>query len=113
MNAAGIAQIGAYFLVIVLLAKPLGSYMAAVFEGRRTILNPALRWMERLTYKAAGVREEAEQRWTQYTASLLSCGGAAVLAGRGTEPEALHDRHHGRGRQADDRAGPGSFAGGD
>jgi len=46
--------------------------MARVFEGQRTFMHPALRWLEVLTYKLIGVREEAEQRWTQYTASLLS-----------------------------------------
>jgi K+-transporting ATPase ATPase A chain len=46
--------------------------MARVFEGQRTFLHPVLRWLEVLTYKAAGIREEVEQRWTQYTASLLS-----------------------------------------
>jgi K+-transporting ATPase ATPase A chain len=35
-------------------------------------MHPALRWLEVLTYKAAGIREDVEQRWTQYTAALLS-----------------------------------------
>src|SRR5579883_3505343 len=60
------------FAVLFGCTKPLGDYMANVFEGRRTFLHPPLRWLERLAYKAAGVREETEQRWTQYTASLLS-----------------------------------------
>ena len=46
--------------------------MARVFEGQRTFLHPILRWLEVLTYKAVGVKEDVEQRWTQYTASLLS-----------------------------------------
>ncbi len=46
--------------------------MARVFEGRRTFLHPVLRWLEVLTYKAAGIKEDVEQRWTTYTASLLS-----------------------------------------
>ena len=46
--------------------------MARVFEGQRTFLHPVLRWLEVLTYKAAGVQEDVEQRWTHYTASLLS-----------------------------------------
>jgi K+-transporting ATPase ATPase A chain len=46
--------------------------MARVFEGERTFLHPVLRWIEVLTYKAAGIREEVEQRWTHYTAALLS-----------------------------------------
>src|SRR5262249_53771877 len=53
-------------------AKPLGSFMARVFEGKRTFLHPVLRWLEVLTYKVIGVREDVEQRWTHYTASLLS-----------------------------------------
>jgi len=50
----------------------MGAYMARVFEGQRTFMHPALRWLEVLTYKLIGVREEVEQRWTHYTASLLS-----------------------------------------
>jgi K+-transporting ATPase ATPase A chain len=46
--------------------------MAKVFEGQRTFLHPIFRWLEVLTYKVVGVKEDVEQRWTQYTASLLS-----------------------------------------
>ena len=72
MTTTGILQIAIYLAVIVLCAKPLGTYMARVFEGQRTFMHPALRWLEVLTYKLIGVRENVEQRWTQYTASLLS-----------------------------------------
>src|SRR5216117_1898816 len=72
MTSAGILQIAIFFGLILLFAKPLGSYMAWVFEGQRTFMHPVLRWLEVLTYKAIGVREDVEQRWTQYTASLLS-----------------------------------------
>ncbi|HYK58310.1 MAG TPA: potassium-transporting ATPase subunit KdpA [Bryobacteraceae bacterium] len=72
MTSAGVIQILLFFGVIFVCTKPLGAYMANVFEGRRTFLHPALRWLEKLTYRAAGVREGVEQRWTQYTASLLS-----------------------------------------
>jgi len=46
--------------------------MARLFEGQRTFMHPVLRWLEVLSYKAIGVKEEVEQRWTQYTAALLS-----------------------------------------
>jgi len=46
--------------------------MARVFEGQRTFMHPVLRWVELLTYKVAGIREDVEQPWTQYTAALLS-----------------------------------------
>src|SRR5579871_2617985 len=72
MTALGILQILVFLGLILVCTKPLGIFMANVFEGRRTFLHPVLRWLEVLTYKAIGVREEKEQRWTQYTASLLS-----------------------------------------
>src|ERR1700730_16046254 len=72
MTATGILQIGIFLGLILLCAKPLGSYMTNVFEGRRTFLHPVLRWLEVLTYKVIGVREDVEQRWTHYTAALLS-----------------------------------------
>ena len=72
MTSAGILQIALFFAIILICVKPLGAYMAKVFEGQRTFLHPALRWLEVLTYRAAGVREDVEQRWTQYTAALLS-----------------------------------------
>ena len=72
MTSAGILQIAIFFGLILITAKPLGAYMADVFDGRRTFLHPLLRWLEVLTYKAAGVKEDVEQRWTHYTAALLS-----------------------------------------
>ena len=72
MTSAGVLQIALFFTIILICTKPLGAYMANVFEGRRTFMHPVLRWLEVLTYRAAGVREDVEQRWTQYTASLLS-----------------------------------------
>jgi K+-transporting ATPase ATPase A chain len=77
MTTTGILQIVFYFALVLATAKPLGAYMARVFEGERTFLHPLLRWLEKLAYKVTGVREDAEQRWTQYAASLLSfsvCG---------------------------------------
>lgn len=72
MTATGVFQIALYFVIILICTKPVGAFMARVFEGQRTFLHPALRWLEVLTYRIAGVREDVEQRWTQYTASLLS-----------------------------------------
>ena len=72
MTSIGILQIALFFGIVLICTKPLGAYMARVFEGQRTFLHPVLRWLEVLTYRAAGIREEVEQRWMQYTASLLS-----------------------------------------
>jgi len=72
MTSAGVLQILLFFALILVCVKPLGAYMAQVFEGQRTFMHPILRWLEVLTYKASGVREDVEQRWTQYTASVLA-----------------------------------------
>src|ERR1700682_6114651 len=72
MTSVGVLQIAIFFGLILVCTKPLGSFMARLFEGQRTFMHPVLRWMEVLTYKMIGVKEEVEQRWTQYTAALLS-----------------------------------------
>ncbi len=72
MTSAGVLQILLFFALILVCVKPLGAFMANVFDGRRTFLHPVLRWLEVLTYKVTGVREDVEQRWTQYTASVLA-----------------------------------------
>src|SRR5215471_20306164 len=72
MTSVGVLQIFLFLAIILACAKPLGAYMAKVFDGQRTFMHPVLRWLEVLTYKVMGIREDAEQRWTQYTAALLS-----------------------------------------
>jgi potassium-transporting ATPase potassium-binding subunit len=72
MTNSGILQIVFFFALIFVFTKPLGAYMARVFQGQRTLMHPVVRPLEVLTYKLIGVREDAEQRWTKYTASLLS-----------------------------------------
>jgi len=79
MTALGILQIVAYFVVILAITKPVGAHMAKVFEGQRTFLHPLLRPLERLIYRLVGVREDAEQRWTQYAASLIAFSVACFL----------------------------------
>ncbi|MBC8165442.1 MAG: potassium-transporting ATPase subunit KdpA, partial [Bryobacteraceae bacterium] len=72
MTSTGVLQIVLFLGLILLCAKPLGAFMARVFEGQRTFLHPVLRWLEVLTYRVSGIKEDVEQRWTHYTASLLS-----------------------------------------
>jgi potassium-transporting ATPase potassium-binding subunit len=72
MTTQGVLQIFLYFAVLLALTKPFGSFMARVYEGQRTFLHPVLRPLERFVYTLSGVREESEQRWTQYAASLLA-----------------------------------------
>ncbi|MBI4893588.1 MAG: potassium-transporting ATPase subunit KdpA [Acidobacteria bacterium] len=72
MTPNGLLQIAVYFALLVLLTKPMGAFMARVFQGERTFLHPVLAPLERICYRAAGIRPDSEQRWTQYSASLLA-----------------------------------------
>jgi K+-transporting ATPase ATPase A chain len=72
MTMSGFVYILVFFLVLLALTKPLGLYMARVFEGERTFLHPLLRPLEQLIYKLCGIRETSEQRWTQYSASVIA-----------------------------------------
>jgi potassium-transporting ATPase potassium-binding subunit len=72
MTSIGIFQIVVYFLVILAITKPLGVFMARLFEGKHTFLHPVFRRLERTCYKIMGVKEEAEQRWTEYAAALIA-----------------------------------------
>jgi potassium-transporting ATPase potassium-binding subunit len=71
MTANGWFQIFVFFAVVFLVTKPLGLFMAQVFEHKRTFLDPVLRPIERLIYKATGVDEKREMRWTEYAFAML------------------------------------------
>jgi len=71
MTANGILQIVLYFVVLLVLTKPMGAFMHKVFAGERTFLHPILRPLETAFYKACGIDEAAEQRWTGYAAAML------------------------------------------
>jgi K+-transporting ATPase ATPase A chain len=72
MTSVGVVNVVVYFLLILAVTKPIGLFMTKLFEGERTFLHPLLRPLEKLTYRLCGIREEAEQRWTQYAASLIA-----------------------------------------
>lgn len=72
MTPNGFLQIAVFFLIILATTKPMGVFMARLFEGQKTFLHPVLRPVETLIYKLVGVNETTEQRWTQYTAALLA-----------------------------------------
>ena len=71
MTPIGVFQIISYFLILLALTKPIGLFMAQVFQGERTFLHPPLRWLETLIYKITGVREDEEQHWTRYAGALI------------------------------------------
>src|SRR5690242_3486038 len=71
MTLTGWLQIFFFFAVILLVTKPLGVFMAHVFNREKTFLDPVLRPVEKLIYRATRVDEDREMRWTEYAAAML------------------------------------------
>jgi len=79
MTANGWLQIAIFFALILACTKPLGSFIAAVIEGRRNFLTPVLAPVERLIYRICGVDEKEEQHWTRYAGALLAFSAFSAL----------------------------------
>ena len=81
MTLLGWTQIVLYCAIIVALTPVLGAYMTRVFSGERTFLSPALRPVEGVLYRVAGVDETREQGWLGYTVAMLlfHIAGFAIL----------------------------------
>jgi K+-transporting ATPase ATPase A chain len=79
MTTNGWIQIGVFLALILAITKPLGVFMAKVFSGERTFLDPVARPIERLLYRVTGVDEEYEMRWTEYAATMLLFSGVSML----------------------------------
>jgi K+-transporting ATPase ATPase A chain len=78
MSANGWFQIGFFLLVIFLITKPLGVFLARLFSGQRTFLDPVLRPIEKLIYRLTGIDEKHEMRWTEYAVAMLLFSGASM-----------------------------------
>ena len=79
MTVNGWLQIAIFFFLILMAARPLGRYMASVFDGRKTFLDVFLLPIERVLYRMTGVRREEEMRWTEYGAAMLLFSLATML----------------------------------
>jgi len=81
MTPNGLLQIGIYLVVLIALVKPLGLYMAHVYEGEHTLLSRVLSPIERLIYRLSGIRPEEEMDWKTYAIAMLifSAFGLLVL----------------------------------
>jgi K+-transporting ATPase ATPase A chain len=64
---------------LVLLVKPLGLYMAHVYQGEHTFIDPVLRPVERFLYRLMGVRPDEEMDWKTYTIAMLLFSLAGLL----------------------------------
>jgi potassium-transporting ATPase potassium-binding subunit len=79
MSLNGWLQIVCFIAIILLLANPVGRYMAAVFERRKTFLDPVLVPCERLLYRLTGINPEQEMRWTEYAICVLVFSAATLV----------------------------------
>ena len=80
MSANGLLQIALFLVVLLALAKPLGWYMARVYEGN---LPAFVRWvapLENIFYRLCGVDSKEEMRWTRYALAMLWMALLGVLA---------------------------------
>ena len=71
MTLIGWFQIILFLGVILALTKPFGTFMFNVFEGKKTLISPVFRPLEKLIYKVGGVNEDEEMPWTRYTVAML------------------------------------------
>lgn len=80
MTGSGIAQCVFYLVVLIGLAKPLGTWMARVYEGERTPLHSVLGPVERLLYRVSAVDPEEGMTWKTYALAMLWFNVFGLLA---------------------------------
>ena len=75
MTANGWLQIGIFSILVLLITKPLGTYMVRVYDGSLTWLAP----VERFIYRISGIDPREDQHWTRYAVSMLAFSAASML----------------------------------
>jgi potassium-transporting ATPase potassium-binding subunit len=79
MTLNGWLQILAFLAAILAVTKPLGRFLTRVFNREKTWLDPVLRPIERMIYRATGVDERREMRWTEYAVAMLLFSVVSML----------------------------------
>src|SRR5271168_5372645 len=79
MSLNGWLQAAALFAVVLALMRPLGLYIARVLQGEKTFLDPVLRPVERLIYRACGIHADQEMSWQQYAIAMLVFSFVSLL----------------------------------
>jgi potassium-transporting ATPase potassium-binding subunit len=90
MSANGWLQFAFYSLILLASVRPVGAYMARVFEGERTWLDPILRPIERLIYKLSGVNAAEEMNWRQYAFAMLGFSAVSLVVTYAIERLQVH-----------------------
>ncbi|MGH8337886.1 MAG: potassium-transporting ATPase subunit KdpA, partial [Gammaproteobacteria bacterium] len=68
-----------FCVLVTLVSVPLGLYMAKVFAGEHTFLDPVMKPLERLIYRLCGVNSSEEQTWTEYAIAMLLFSAAGMI----------------------------------
>jgi K+-transporting ATPase ATPase A chain len=79
MSANGWLQFAIFCAILLASVRPVGAWLARVFEGERTWLDPVLGPIERLIYKLAGVHAKEEMNWREYACALLGFSVVSLL----------------------------------
>ncbi len=79
MTANGWFQIAVFLALVLAVTKPMGVFMARVFNREKTFLDPVLRPIERLVYRLTGVDENHEMPWTEYAVAMLLFSVVSML----------------------------------
>src|SRR6476646_10402747 len=80
MTVNGWLQILVFLGLVFAVTKPMGVFMARVFNREKTFMDPMLRPIERLLYRVTGVDEDHEMRWTEYAIAMLLFSVVSMIA---------------------------------
>ncbi|HSB70562.1 MAG TPA: potassium-transporting ATPase subunit KdpA [Candidatus Methylomirabilis sp.] len=79
MTANGYLQLALYLGVLLILARPLGAYMARVYENQPIFLGRILGPVERILYRLAGIPPDVEMGWKGYALAMLTFNMLGLL----------------------------------
>jgi K+-transporting ATPase ATPase A chain len=80
VTTSGVVQLVLYLVVLLALARPLGGFMARVYQGQPLALERVLGWLERIVYRLSGVRPTEEMGWKTYAVTMLLFNFGGLLA---------------------------------
>ena len=80
MNLYSWIQLIFYLVILLALAKPLGSFMAKVYQGERTFLDPVLAPVEQFIYRLSGINAEEDMNWKTYAIAVMIFNILGLLA---------------------------------
>ncbi|HET7451617.1 MAG TPA: potassium-transporting ATPase subunit KdpA [Thermoanaerobaculia bacterium] len=79
MTTANLVEIFVYFAIVVAVTPLAGGYMTRVFTGEKTLLDPVLRPVERLVYRACRIDAERDQTWVEWTIAMLLVNAVSLV----------------------------------